>query len=357
MKIAFLTGIRQLEVREAPQPELMNPEDALVQIETVGVCGSDIHYYVAGRIGSQGVQFPETLGHECAGVVAATGRAVRAPKLAVGQRVAIDPLIPCGQCDQCLAGREHTCRRQRFLGCPGQAPGALAEYLVMPARCCYPVPDSMTAAQAALVEPFSIGLHSRNLAPLPSGSRSEAKVAILGAGPIGLCVLLACHATDKDSNCRLYVTDLIDERLEAARVCGAEWTGNPQRDDVVRAMADKEPLGMDVVFECAGKQETLDQAVELLKPGGTLLIVGIPALDRVSLDPHLLRRHELQVRSVRRQNRCTAPAIEMIASGAVNVDPLVTHRFSFADTKRAFDLVAGYGDGVIKAVIDVERRR
>ncbi|HEY6291260.1 MAG TPA: alcohol dehydrogenase catalytic domain-containing protein [Terriglobia bacterium] len=352
MKTALLTGIRQLEVRDAPLPELITPEDVLVQIEAVGVCGSDIHYYATGRIGSQAVQFPETLGHECAGVVAATGTAVRAPKLAVGQRVAIDPLIPCGRCDQCLAGREHTCRRQRFLGCPGQAPGALAEYLVMPARCCYPVPDSMTAAQAALVEPFSIGLHSRNLAPLPSGS--EAKIAILGAGPIGLCVLLACRATD--SNCRTYVTDLIDERLEVARRCGAEWTGNPQREDVVRAMAE-EPLGMDVVFECAGKQETLDQATELLKPGGTLLVVGIPELDRVSFDPHLLRRHELQVRTVRRQNKCVAPAIGMIASGAVNVDALVTHRFSLAETQQAFDLVAGYGDGVMKAMVEMVSER
>lgn len=330
----------------------MRPDDVLVRIETVGVCGSDIHYYATGRIGAQAVQFPQTLGHECAGVVTRTGPAVRQPQLAVGQRVAIDPLISCGECDECLRGREHTCRRQSFLGCPGQAPGALAEYLVMPARCCHPVPRSMTAAQAALVEPLSVGLHSRNLAPLPAGS--EAKIAILGAGPIGLCVMLACRATDRGSRCHAHVIDPIDDRLEMARRCGAEWTANPQREDVVRALAHKEPAGMDVVFECAGSQAALDQAADLLKPGGALLIVGIPELDRVSFDPHLWRRHELQVRNVRRQHKCIAPAIEMISSAAVNVDPLVTHQYSLAETQRAFDLVEGYRDGVVKALIDVK---
>jgi len=352
MKTAYLTGTRQIEIRETPEPHLMNPGDVLVQIEAVGVCGSDIHYYATGRIGAQAVQYPQTVGHECAGLVVRAGAAVPATELAPAQRVAIDPLISCGECDQCRNGREHTCRRQSFLGCPGQAPGALAEYLVMPARCCYPVPRAMTAAQAAMVEPLSIGLHSRNLAPLPRGS--QAKIAILGAGPIGLCVMLACRATDGSSACRAHVIDPIEERLEIARRCGAEWTANPQREDVVRALARKEPAGMDVVFECAGSQAALDQAAELLKPGGALLIVGIPELDRVSFDPHLWRRHELQITNVRRQNKCIASAVEMIASGAVNVDPLVTHRFALADSQRAFGLVESYGDGVVKAMIDVK---
>jgi L-iditol 2-dehydrogenase len=311
-----------------------------------GVCGSDIHYYTEGRIGAQAVKFPEIIGHECSGTVVAVGSAVR--DMRAGQRVAIDPLLACGECDQCLAGRQHTCRRQKFLGCPGQAPGALAEYLVMPARCCYPVPESMSAAQAAMVEPLAVALHSRRLAPLKPG----VKIAILGAGPIGLSVLLACRASLKDSISRVYITDWIDERVEAARQLGADWSGNPRHLDIRGVIAAKEPLGLDVVFECAGKQETLDQAAELLKPGGTLLIVGIPDLDRVSFDPHLLRRHELEVKSVRRQNDCVLSAIELISSGAVSVDRLVTHRFPLAETKSAFDLVASYSDGVIKAMIE-----
>jgi L-iditol 2-dehydrogenase len=346
VKAAFLTGIREIETRDTPEPTLRGPKDVMVRIEAVGVCGSDIHYYTEGRIGSQIVRFPEIIGHECSGILTAVGSSVR--ELRIGQRVAIDPLLACGECDQCLAGRQNTCRRQRFLGCPGQATGALAEYVVMPAPCCYPVPESMSAAQAAMVEPFAVALHSVRLAPLNPG----AKIAVLGSGPIGLSVLLACRATLKDSIWRVYVTDLIDERVQAARQYGADWAGNPLHEDTKAAIEGREPLGLDVVFECAGKQETLDQGTELLKPGGTLLIVGIPELDRISFDPHLLRRHELEVKNVRRQNDCVRPAIEMISSDAVNVDRLVTHRFPLAEAKRAFDLVARYSDGVIKAIIE-----
>lgn len=345
MKAALLTATRKIEVRDVPKPELTSPEDVLVRIDAVGVCGSDLHYYVTGLVGAQGIVFPQTLGHECAGIVVSMGSGVR--DLQVGQRVAIDPLIACGECDQCLAGYEHTCRRQKFLGYPGQASGALAEYVVVPASCCFAVPESMTAAQAAMAEPLSIALHARSLALLTAGSR----IAILGAGPIGLCVLLACRAASRDSV--FYATDLIDARLEAARRCGARWTGNPLEEDIVRSAGVLEPRGLDVVFECAGRQETLDQAVALLKPRGTLIIVGIPEPDRISFDPHALRRNELQVRNVRRQNRCTGEAITLIASGRIDVNPLVTHRFALAETAQAFDTVSRYDDGVIKAIVEM----
>ena len=257
MKAAFLTGIRQLEIREAPDPKITRPGDVLLRIETVGVCGSDVHYYRTGRIGPLVVKYPEITGHECAGTVVERGNA--ASKLRIGQRVTVDPLVTCGKCDQCRGGRPHTCRRQAFLGCPGQAPGALAEYLVMPAECCYPVPDSMTQVQAALIEPLAIGLYAQRMASAKAG----AKIAILGSGPIGLCVLLTSRAAGA---CTTYVTDLIDERLEVARRCGANWTGNPRHAAIVAAIKELEPLGMDLIFECAGQQETLDQAVELLKP-------------------------------------------------------------------------------------------
>jgi len=182
MKAAFLTGIRQLQILDTPEPKLTNPRDVLLHIDTVGVCGSDVHYYTTGRIGTQVVQFPERVGHECAGTVVEVGSEVTG--LWVGQRVAVDPLVACGQCDQCRSGRRHTCRQQRFLGNPGEAPGALAEVLRMPAESCYAVPDCMTQVQAALVEPFSIGLYAQRLSLLRPGD----KIAVLGSGPIGLCV-------------------------------------------------------------------------------------------------------------------------------------------------------------------------
>jgi L-iditol 2-dehydrogenase len=264
--------------------------------------------------------------------------------------VAIDPLMSCGQCDQCRAGRAHTCRNQRFLGQPGQSNGALTEYVVLPAKCCYPVPDRVTSDQAVMVEPLSIAVHAQRMSPLDSGS----KVAILGAGPIGLSVLLVCRAA---ADCKAYVTDLIPERLDLAGKLGAAWTGNASQADVVANIREAEPFGVDLVFECAGKQETLDQGVALLKPGGTLLIVGIPETDNVSFPVHTLRRKELTIKNVRRQNECISPALNMVASGAINVDPLVTHHFSLNETKTAFDLVSNYRDSVVKALIHVSQDR
>ena len=344
MNAVFLTGIRRLEVREAPSPHLESPRDVLLRVETIGVCGSDLHYFRAGGIGAQVVEFPWVVGHECAGTVLDVGPQVEG--LRPGQLVAIDPLVACGDCDQCLAGRPHTCRRQRFLGCPGQLPGAMAERLVMPAECCFPVPEGMTAVQATLIEPFSIAVHAQRLARLHDG----AKIGILGSGPIGLCVLKACRAAARAT---IYATDLVTERLTAARESGAEWTGNPRQINVVAAIGEREPCGLDVVFECAGEQETLDQGIELLKPGGTLLIVGIPETQRVSFNIDLLRRSELRIENVRRQNHCIAPAIEMVARGTVNLEPLATHHFPLAEAQAAFDLADSYRDGVIKAIVHV----
>lgn len=344
MRSALLSGIKEIAIREAPAPVLKSPGDVLLQIEAVGVCGSDVHYYRCGGIGAMRVEYPFALGHECSGRVVETG--LEARHLKPGQRVAIDPLVACGQCDQCRAGRPHTCRNQRFLGCPGQLPGALAEYLVMPAECCYPVPDSMTPAQAVMVEPFSIALHAHRLA----GPKPGAKIAVLGSGPIGLCVLLALRAA---GNCTIYATDLVEDRLDAARRLGARWAGNPRSTNVIAAVGELEPNGVDFVFECAGEQETLDQGVELLKPGGEMLILGIPEVGRVSFDIHALRRKEAWIGNVRRQNHCMAEAIDLIARGTVNLDPLVTHHFPLAETAAAFEMVAGYRDGVVKAIVDL----
>ncbi len=344
MRAALLTAIGKIHLSDIPPPRLESPRDVLLKVEAVGVCGSDVHYYRCGGIGAMRVEYPFALGHECAGRVVETGADAR--QLKPGLRVAIDPLVACGRCDQCQTGREHTCRSQKFLGCPGQLSGALVECLVMPSECCYPVPDSMTAAQAVMVEPFSIALHAQRLARPQSG----AKVAILGAGPIGLCVLAALRA---GGDCTIYTTDLVEGRLQMARRLGARWAGNPRSTDIVRAVAEFEPDGVDFVFECAGEQQTLDQGIELLKPGGAMFILGIPEVGRVSFDIHALRRKEVRIGNVRRQNRCMGEAIDLIAGGAVDLDPLVTHHFPLADTAAAFELVAGYRDGVVKAIVDV----
>lgn len=348
MKAALLTGIRKIEIDDLPEPRITGSHDVLVRVGAVGVCGSDLHYYTQGGIGGQRIAYPETIGHECAGTVVETGTSVTRVK--PGDRVAIDPLMPCGRCDQCLSGRTHTCRYQKFLGCPGQASGALAELLVVPEGCCYPVPPSMSMEQAVMVEPFSISLYAARMAGIKKAMHPAPKIAILGAGPIGLCVLLACLAA---TPCTVYVTEPIADRRRMAIQCGAAWAESPIETDIVAAIQSQAPLGIDFAFECAGEQSTLDQAVQVLKPGGALLIVGIPEVERVSFNAHELRRKEISIWSVRRQNECTAAAIEMIANGKVDVSPLITHRFSLCSAQAAFDLVVGYGDGVIKTMIEV----
>jgi len=304
-----------------------------------------MHYYRTGRIGDQVVEFPWIIGHECSATVAEVGPDVTRVK--AGDRVAVDPLIWCGRCDQCRAGREHTCRNQKFLGVPGQTPGCLTEYIVMPEDSCYPVPDGMDSSAAVMVEPFSIGLYAQRLA----GDVAGLKVGILGAGPIGLCVLLACRRAGVAA---AYVTEIRDYRAAVAAKLGAGWTGNPERQDIVGEILAREPDGLEVVFECAGEQSTLDEAVQLLRPGGKVMMVGIHELDRVSFEVSTLRRREIALQPVRRQNHCVEDAVEMIADGRVDVRAMITHDYALEQTQEAFDTIADYRDNAVKAMIHVK---
>jgi L-iditol 2-dehydrogenase len=345
MKSMKLTGIRQMELMEVPKPEIINDTDVLIKMKTVGVCGSDVHYYVSGKIGSQIVEYPFAVGHEGSGIVEKVGEKVC--RINPGDRIAIEPAMNCGECDQCKAGRPHTCRKLKFLGCPQQAEGCLSEYIVLPEHCCLQIRDTMTYDQAAISEPLAIGVYAVNQSIQMDG----AKVGILGVGPIGESVLLPALALGAS---KVYVTDKIDERLKLAKQNGACWTGNPDKENIVTAIKTLEPLLLDVVFECCGKQEAFDQAIEILKPGGKLMVIGIPEFSRWSFSVDEARHKEICIQSVRRQNHSTEIALEMINEGIVNIDNWATHRFKLADAKQAFDLVAAYKDGVLKAMIDFE---
>ncbi len=343
MRSFMLTGVSRLEMLEVPAPVIVNSTDVLIRMKVAGVCGSDIHYFLNGRIGSQVVEYPFTVGHECAGVVSETGPGVT--RVRPGDRVAVEPAMPCYECDQCLAGRHHTCRRLRFLGCPGQSPGCLSEYLVMPETSCFPIPGDMNFDEAALSEPLAIGLYSvRQSMPV------QDKIAgILGFGPVGMSVYLT--AASKNAG-KIYVTDRIESRLDIAGAAGAEWGGNPDREDITAMIMDREPRGLDIVYECCGKQEAMDQAVDLVKPGGKIVIVGIPEFDRWSFCAEKLRRKEITVLNIRRQNHALEETLDLIDRGDVDPGAMVTHRFPFEKTGDAFSLVAEYADGVMKAMID-----
>jgi L-iditol 2-dehydrogenase len=339
-----LVGLRDMTLLDVPDPQLQQPTDVLIRIGAVGVCGSDIHYFTTGRIGCQVVQYPFTVGHECAGTVIQTGPAVT--RVRAGDRVAIEPAVSCGHCDQCRSGRENTCRQLTFLGCPGQAEGSLSQYLVMPERNCFRITEQLSLAEATLSEPLAIGVYAVQQSRIAAGSR----IGILGLGPVGRSVLLPAL----DAGCNgCYGTDLIDARRDAAARAGATWVGDPQRDDVVSAILDQVPFGLDAVFECCGQQAALDQAVELLRPGGTLLVIGIPEVDRISFDPDKFRRKEITLVNVRRQRGCVPRALDLIAAHHEEIAQWITHRFPFSATPAAFDLVADYRDGVLKAMVEI----
>lgn len=343
MKAMVLTGIRQMEIRNIPEPQISGPDDVKIKMINTGICGSDIHYYTRGRIGSQIVQYPFTVGHEGSGIVVDTGSMVNRVKR--GDIVAIEPAMPCHECDQCLSGRSHTCRRLRYLGCPGQADGCLMEYIVMPEESCFPLPSNLTADHGSISEPLSIGLYSVKKSV---GMKNKA-VGILGFGPIGMSVMLSAKALGAGT---LFVTDRIDRRLSLASSEGASGVFNPDKTDIVEQILKHQTLGLDVVFECCGQQDAVDQSIDILKPGGKLMIVGIPEIKRWSLDVDKTRRKEISLLFVRRQVDCVQPCLDLMSTGAIKIDRMITHRFPFSRSKEGFDLVDSYADGVMKAMID-----
>lgn len=345
MKSMALTGIRQMEMREVEKPVLSESKDVLIKMKTIGVCGSDVHYYTTGKIGSQVVQYPFPVGHEGAGMVVAVGEEVTRVK--PGDRIAIEPAMPCWECDQCKAGRPHTCRNLKFLGCPGQAEGCLSEYIIMPETSCFPINEKMSYDEAALSEPLAIGVY----AVKQSISMNGARVGILGFGPIGMSVMMAAQASGAE---KIYVSDKIEDRLKIAAQIGAAGIANAQTQQVEEEILGLEPGGLDVVFECCGQQEALDNAFNLLKPGGKVMIIGIPEFDRWSMPVDDGRRKEITIQHVRRQNESLEETLEGLASGKFDVSAMPTHRFSFEDTQKAFELVTGYKDGVMKAMIDFD---
>jgi len=345
MNSLTLTGIRKFEFKEKQKPTIRNTSAVLLQIREVGICGSDIHYYKSGKIGDQIIKFPFTIGHEASAIVESTG--ARVTRVKPGDRVAIEPAVSCGKCDQCKNGRRHTCRNLKFLGCPGQLEGCLSEYIVMPEDNCYKIHPSMSLIQGALVEPLSIGVYS---AAFLDNSK-EKTIGILGSGPIGLSVLLASRANGTE---KVFMTDKIENRLIAAEKAGADWIGNPDLIDIAEEIKRIEPEQLDAVFECCGEQEALDQAVDLLKPGGKLIIVGIPEPNEITFNINKIRRKEISIQNVRRQNKCVQKAIDLIARKKINADFMATHNFKLKDAPLAFEFVEGYRDGVIKAMISFD---
>jgi L-iditol 2-dehydrogenase len=341
MIAAQLTGVGKVTIENIQEPPSLEPTEVLVQVVSVGICGSDVHNFAEGGIGSRKVSYPFIPGHEASGIILEAGSAV--DNCEVGDRVMIEPAMHCGDCDQCKLGRFNTCRNIQFLSSAGELQGCMCERIVSLAHNAFVVPAETDPDLVALAEPLSVAIHSvRNSLQIDD----SLSIAVLGAGPIGLCTLIALQEAGAE---KVYMTDPIPERREMARTLGAHWVGEPED------LNDLLPLGMQLVFECSGKPDGLAQAVSIVGPGGKLIITGIPESNEITLDISQLRRKEISIFNVRRQNQCVQPALNMIATCADKLKRLVTHHFDLLDTQEAFEMVHAYGDGVIKAMINCKR--
>ncbi len=328
-RAAVMTELNKIVIEERPEPD-PRPLEAVVRVEAVGVCGSDTAYYKVGRIGDWVVDGPLILGHEVSGQVIQVGSDVA--NVAVGDRVAIEPGTPCRDCRECMAGRYHLCPDLVFLATPPYD-GALIEKMTIDARNLYPIPDEMTYEEGALLEPLSVGLWGCKRAGLQAGD----DVLVTGAGPVGLLAAASARALGAGS---VTVTDLSDFRLDLAR----DMAFKTERSDA------PEMATFDVLLECSGAPGVLGQAMGRLRPAGRAAMIGMPKAQEIGLPLSQLNVNELTISLVNRYNHTWPLAIELVASGRIEVAPLVTHHFPLADSDDALTLGSRVTDSV-KAII------
>ena len=331
-RAAVLHGPGDLRVETRPMPT-PGRREVLVQVAAVGVCGSDVHYYEHGRIGAHMVRKPMVLGHEASGVVVATGS--DASRHRVGARVALEPGVPCGSCEQCRHGRYNLCKDVRFFATP-PIDGAFADYVTIHEDFAFEVPDSVSLEAAALIEPFSVGIWASRKARVGPGDA----VLVTGAGPIGLCAVLAARAHGATD---VTVTDVSPVRLEAARRAGATATVDVRRETPAEA-----GVSPAVLLECSGATAAVGDGLAVLRPAGRAVLVGMGE-DVVPIPLADVQAKELELTGTFRYANTYPAAIAMVAGG-VDLDWMVSGTYGLDDAEAA--LLAGRDDPAsIKAIV------
>jgi len=307
-----------------------------VKVSSVGICGSDVHWWKEGSIGADRIVAPLVLGHECAGVIESGPRR--------GEKVAIDPACPCGRCEFCRAGSPNLCSALRFAG---HAPydGALRQYIAWPEDCLIPLPDSMSEIEGLMLEPLGVALYSVDCGEVKPGM----SVGVFGCGTIGLSVIQVARAAGAIP---VYATDLaaVPHRLEAARALGAEVfeaAQGKEAQEIAKATAGR---GVDVAFEAAGDPEAVESAIMAVKPGGRVVLIGIPRADQTMFPASIARRKDLTIRVIHRMKHTYPRAIRLVQTRQVNVESLVTHCFPLTRIADAYSC-AEQRTG-IKVVVD-----
>jgi len=341
MKAAVLTQVGKIEIRELDIPTPA-PDEALVRVRAVGLCGSDVHYYEHGRIGPYVVTGPIILGHEAAGEVVAVGSEVR--HLKEGQRVTIEPGATCGRCEYCKSGRYNLCPDVRFLATP-PIDGAFCEYITMRADLLFPIPDSMSFEKAALIEPLSVGLHAVRRGDLRTGET----VVIMGMGPIGMMTLLAAKAAGAG---RVIGVDLEPFRLERALQIGADGVINLREEDGQEALLRlTEGRKADLAIETAGNGRAAQSAVQAVRRGGRVVLVGLPQEEATPFNIPYIVDNEIDIRGVFRYHNTYPTGVAVMAAESLNLDPIITDRMTLEETPKAFEKAIKEKNSTLKIII------
>jgi len=319
MKTLRLHGPGDLRLHEEPIPVPKSGE-SLLRVQAVGICGSDLHWFNEAQIGDAILENPLILGHEFTALDEN------------GQLVAVDPAVPCGECAYCKRGDPNLCENLVFAG-HGEQDGALREWIAWPARCLFPLSGAFTAEEGALLEPLGIALHAMNLAHIKLGM----SVGIFGCGPIGLLILQLARLSGAG---KLVATDILPHRVAAATLFGADESYLISQDHMNhdRTLAVENKL--DVVFEAAGANRAVELAVAAVRPGGKVILVGIPAGDRTVFTASVARRKGLTFKLVRRMKFTYPQAIQLVESGKIDLKAMVSHTFPMEAAGKAFALAA-----------------
>jgi L-iditol 2-dehydrogenase len=347
MLAARLHGPRDLRVERVPAPGPPAAGQVLLRVKTTGICGSDLHSYADGRIGDTVIASPLVIGHEFSAVVEAAGPGAfdgGHQPLAAGTRVAVDPAQPCGRCESCDEGHPNLCHRLHFCGNYPDG-GSLCEWLHMPAKSCFPVPDAIDDTGAALIEPLGVAIHAVDLAKIRVGDT----VAVIGAGAIGLMILQLVRLSGASA---VFVADKFPWRLALAERWGARPVPCDGPDPAGLVLRETRDRGVDVAIEAAWADASIAQAVDMARLGGRVVLVGIPGDDCLTMKHSTARRKGLTIRLSRRMKHIHRRAIDLILRGRVDLHALISHRFPLAQAAEAFELNAAYQDGVVKVVID-----
>ena len=315
MRAARLHGPGDLRVGEEPEPKA-GAGMSLVRVTAVGICGSDLHWWDEGAIGDATLAHPLVLGHEGAGVIAEGPRR--------GERVAIDPAIICGTCRACRDGYANLCYRIQFAG-HGETDGMMRELMAWPAELLHPLPDTVTDADGALLEPLGVAVHSADLGHLPFAGTAS----VIGCGPIGLLLISVLKAAGASS---VLAVEPLAHRREAAARYGADLVAEPGALDLRELVG----AGVDVAFEAAGNDEGVRLALESVRPGGRVVLAGIPGDDAITFQASVARRKGLTIAMVRRMNQVYPRAISLAARGVVDLGSLVSTRAGLGSAAGAF---------------------